>query len=455
VKALPLVLLCACATVVRGTYPGDVVMWNDIVAHAEPMTLAEAPVAVVAPHHLIDAHELAGFWRALSVRKPSVVVVLAPDHYAHGLGVTVGRALRYETVYGPLSVDLELARALGGSTKDDAFVGEHSVHVHAPFIRRFLPDAAFVPVLLQWAASREELEALAQRLHATLPADALVVASVDFSHYQPEPWATFHDESSFTTVSGFELDALFLREVDSPESLYVAQRFAQLRGAATATRVLHTNSQRRRERFVADSTSHQYFTFTPGPVRAQPSVSVALSGDVPADSGLSFHEGWTWHPAHDTGAPPSPLLAGLRGQEDRFFMGPDATVFSLAPGERLERQSHGLQVLYVGVDLAQPAPELHADCVIALVHRGTLSLDEALRRAREVKAQIVVGRGFGPELPVELDEAHVFAPSLGDFTAGGLMLGATCTPFGVRAVTVPLRAGPKLDLDVLSAPREK
>ena len=58
-------LLTACTTVVHGTYPNDRVMWDDIAAHAEPITLTTT-VAAVAPHHLIDAPELAGFWAALA-----------------------------------------------------------------------------------------------------------------------------------------------------------------------------------------------------------------------------------------------------------------------------------------------------------------------------------------------------------------------------------------------------
>ena len=453
----------ACVTTVQGTYPGDRVMWDDIVSHAEPLTLPEAPVAVVLPHHLIDAPELAGAWHALAAHQPSVVVVLGPDHHLRGEGVTVGQRVTYETVYGPLPVDEPLARALGGRQLDAAFDGEHAIHVHAPFLRRWLPQARVVPVLVRWATPRAELEALAQRLHATLPADALVVASVDFSHFQPAPWATFHDEASFATLAAVDLDGLFLREVDSPESLFVALRFASLRGAQTATRVWHTNSQARREGLVPDSTSHQYVTFTPGPPRPRPAASLAISPEVPPGSGLTVHEGWTWHPDHDTGAPTSPLLAALRGREDRFFMGPELVLFDLAPGQRVSRTVHGLAVEVVGVDLAAPTPKLEGDCVVAIAARGNLPLAEATRRARELLglANVVVGRGFGPTLPVEVLDGRVWAPSLGAFppgTGAAQMLGVTCTPEGVRARTVPLRstpAGLALDLDALAEALER
>lgn len=453
-------LMSACATTVQGTYPGDRVMWDDILAHAESIQLPARPVAVVAPHHLIDATELAGFWSALAEHQPPVVVVIGPDHYAHGAGLTVGQAVTYQTVYGPLRTDAALARSLDEPRKDDAFLGEHALHVHAPFIRRLLPDAHFVPVMLQWATPRAGLEALAQRLHALLPPDALVVASVDFSHYQPSPWATFHDESSFSTVSGFDLDALFLREVDSPESLFVAMRFAQLRGASTATRLLHTNSQRRRSVLITDSTSHQYFTFTPGPVRPSPSASVVITGDVAPSTGLTLHEGWTWHPTRDSGAPKHEGLKKIRGQEDRFFMGPEATLFNLAPGQQVRRRQNGLEVVYLGVDLSQQGDALPAgDCVVVLAHRGGLDFTEAEERARALlpRANVVVGRGFGAARPIEQVDGRVLALSLGPFLSGvdgaGQVLGATCTKDGLRARVVPVKVTggvPELDLDRLA-----
>lgn len=454
VRGWPLfLLLSACATTVQGTYPGDQVMWGDILAHAERLELPARPVAVVAPHHLIDASELAGFWSALAKNTPSVVVVIAPDHYAHGAGLTAGQDVTYDTVYGALKTDAELARSLQLSRRDQAFIGEHSLHVHAPFIRKLLPTARFVPVMLQWASPRAALEALAQRLNQTLPPDALVVASVDFSHYQPAPWATFHDESSFSTVTGFDLDALFLREVDSPESLFVAMRFAQLRGASTATRLLHTNSQRRRSVLITDSTSHQYFTFTTGPVTPSPSVSVTITGEVAASTGLSLHEGWTWFPDRDSGAPKHAGLAKLRGQEDRFFMGPEATLFRLEPGQQVRRVQNGLSVIYAGVDLAQPLPAFAGDCVIVLASGGDA---ERARALLGQGAHVVVGRGFGALTELEEVDGRWLALSLGPFLSGadgeGRVLGVTCTQAGVRARSVPVmvRGGvPAIDVERL------
>lgn len=446
---------------VVGTYPGDERMWSALVAKGEHFELGGPVTAAVAPHHLIDGFELAGFWQALATQRPSTVVLVAPDHYVKGVGVTGARAVRWQTVFGALDADAALAEQLALATNDLAFQGEHSVHVHAPFIRKQLPAARFVPVLLQWETPRDRLEALAQRLHETLPPDALVVASVDFSHYQPEPWASFHDEASLATVTAFDLEGLFEREVDSPESLFVALRFAQLRGASQATRVLHTNSQRRRESLMLDSTSHQYFVLTKGAPRPVPALTVAVTGDAPSTLGVVGP--WRWSMTGDAGMPSNPLLSRLRGKEDRFFMGADTTVFSLAPGTQQTFDVRGQSMSVVGVDLSKPLPaKLDGDCVVVLAHRAGVDERAALERARRLfplGADAVIGRDFGALRPIEWLDGGVFAPALGatfSKDGRGRILGVTCAQGQTRARSVPIivKDGiPRLDATVLEAER--
>lgn len=447
---------------VVGTYPGDERMWRALLSNREPFELPAPVVAAVAPHHLIDGFELAGFWSALAKQRPSALVLVAPDHFARGVGVTGASAVRWPTVFGPVDSDAALARQLGLETLDTAFQGEHSVHVHAPFIRALLPAARFAPVLLQWESPREQLEALAQRLHATLPPDALVVASVDFSHYQPEPWASFHDEASLATVTAFDLDGLFAREVDSPASLFVALRFAQLRGAQRATRVLHTNSQRRREPLMMDSTSHQYFVLTPGAPLPMPAITVTVTGEVPAAAQLGVVGPWRWSERGDAGMPSNAALAALRGKEDRFFMGADATVFSLAPGQRRVLDVRGQSLVVMGLGLSQPLPErLEGDCVVVLAAREGVEAPRALERARQLialGADAVVGRGFGALRPIERLDGGVLAPSLGALFGEGVgrVLGLTCTPGATRARAMPIVVkGGVPQLDVKQLERER
>jgi AmmeMemoRadiSam system protein B len=476
IRVAPLLLgLAGCAgvTVVPGTYPGDPAMWQRLVAAPERLAVEGRPVAAIAPHHLIDGPELAAFWSALAEAAPApVVVVIGPDHRARGGGeVTVADGVRFDTAFGEMMPDAELVEALRRqapvSTRDLAFGEEHAIHVHVPFVKHFLPKARLLPLIVQWGSDPKTLDAVAFALDRVLPADALLVASVDFSHFQSQRWATFHDEPSWATIAGFELKGLFDREVDSPESLYVAMRFAALRGARKATRVLHTNSQGKRATFMPDSTSHQYVTFTKGELASAPSVSVMITGEVAASAGLRLREDWRWRSFVPAATPVEPRLSQVRGQEDRFFMGADAYLFRLEPGEREERTIHGLRAVFAAVELgsdeaagAQIARlKGTADCLFLLAWRGSASAEIAAARAATLSdagADVVIGRGFGAPRELEYRGDRIVALSLGELLpdrpvdAAGAVLGVTWTPLGIRARVIPLRvvAGvPMLDLD--------
>ncbi len=477
--AIALALLtsgCAGVTVVPGTYPGDTAIWRSLVAKPEALRLEARPVAAIAPHHLIDGFELGAFWKALGDQGPTpVIAVLGPDHRGRGGGeVTVGEHLRFTTAFGDLEPDAALVAGLRRlapvGTRDAAFRDEHSIHVHAPFIRRFLPQARVLPVIVRWGTAPATLEALAKALDALLPPDALLVASVDFSHFQPADWASFHDEASWATLAGLEPAALFNREADSPESLFVAMRFAMLREARRVTRVLHTNSQSKRAVFVPDSTSHQYVTFARGEPAPSPSVSVLVTGEVAASTGLTLRGAWRWRSWEPADVPDEPRLQALRGEEDRFLMGADAYLFRLEPGQRNEARIHGLRVAFAAVglgevsDAAATVKDLRgsADCLFLLAVRGGEPAEAAEQRAlalSDAGAQVVVGRGFGAPRPLEYRGDRLVALSLGDFLpeelkdSRGTALGVTWTPTGIRARTMPLilNAGaPRLDVAALA-----
>ena len=72
----------------------------------------------------------------------------------------------------------------------------------------------------------------------------------------------------------------------------------------------------------------------------------------------------------------------------------------------------------------------------------------------KLPAQVVVGRGFGEELPIEEVNGPVRALSLGDLmSSSGRVLGITCTKDSVRWRSVPVKntgGAPELDLEKTS-----
>jgi AmmeMemoRadiSam system protein B len=451
----------------------------------------------VAPHHLIDGLELGAFWAGIAALRPEVVVVVGPDHEGRGPGISLPRGIAWETAFGELRPDRGLAdallRALAGTAEeiDAPFVGEHSIYAHVPYLRSLLPEARFLPIIVHGLGAAGASR-LSRALDALLPERAIVVASVDFSHFQPERWADFHDEASAAVLEALAIDGLYNVEVDSPDSLACAISFASARGARRALPLLRTNSQEKRSVFVPDTTSHLYYAFAPGPCRAEPSLSVmAIGADSPigdslAPAALGPAEGcilaeWRWRGAGEPSrarslvsgrvieiAADDPDLSLLRSPEDRFFVGADLVLFGLEPGTKVEASIRrgGLEFRVAAASvrardaagLGDRVEELRdgaAFLVLVIDWEGKTPDLELARAALRAGASLVVGRNGGPPTgPIE-EGGRLAFPSLGSFGRGpGSVLGVTL--YGDRSSwrLMPLdpeSERPRLDMNALAA----
>jgi AmmeMemoRadiSam system protein B len=344
-------------------YSGDIPMWNMIFREKDPLFIPEGEIcAAIMPHHDLMILQISRFWQALAKgRSPSVVVLVSPDHFEKASSlVVIPRLTRFETPAGVLAPDVLIASALlaepalkGVLSADDApWPDEHGIFMHTPFISRFFPHARFVPVLVKPCATEGEMvsfRVLAESLSRILPPDALVVASVDFSHYQIKAVADLHDSVSESTILNGE-DPRHL-EVDSPESLTVVTRYAQLRGARERYLALRTSSAAYNPDPLGETTSHQYWAFyssrfglldstvpSPFAVRGSRDLTILIGGS--GNPGAGVREYWRWDRYKNDPDPAAQRLSRLAGKEARFLSGFDALVFDPPPGSDVSVRVH-------------------------------------------------------------------------------------------------------------------
>ena len=249
-------------------------MWERFLSEEDSYDLAEDLVGVVLPHHLVTALELTRFYRVVSrVADPKLVVIVSPNHYEVGEAVFQTCNCSYETFDG---VDLETSGEdlemllLSGLVQmaNENFEIEHGVYAHANFIKRFFPEAEILPVIVKGEAGVEELDALVgyfeRKYGERFGKDVLFVASVDFAHYMTAEVSDAYDEVSFEVVAGFDYDAYWDVELDSPGSIYFVSQLAERGGFDQVELVEHTNSQDYFQKFVGETTSHLYITFSRG-----------------------------------------------------------------------------------------------------------------------------------------------------------------------------------------------
>lgn len=285
--------------------------------------ITEKVDGMVLPHHLFVGHEIARAYNALSGQRPSVVVVVGPNHFGQGKNDIQTTDGTFETPYGALEPDTRIVDGLVAKglarIEPATFDGEHSISVHVAFIKKTFPDATVVPLALQIGARPERIDELAAALDESLPRDALVIASADFSHYLRADVAAFHDAYSHAAIERFSFDDVARLEIDSPESIRVLLKYLHERDAGRIVYDRHTNSADFTVGIPpAETTSHFFLAFAKGKPVSTPFATVQFFGDTIVGRGIGA--------LIAKGIDP---LAGIRGTEDRFFRGATVGIVNL------------------------------------------------------------------------------------------------------------------------------
>src|SRR6185295_715064 len=111
-----------------------------------------------------------------------------PSHFVAFDGVAIWPRGGFETPLGVATIDEELARSIlsaSPTVHEDESVHrrEHSLEMQLPFIKRVVPDARIVP-LLMGCQTPETAAALGDVLSAALKnRSGVIIASTDLSHY--------------------------------------------------------------------------------------------------------------------------------------------------------------------------------------------------------------------------------------------------------------------------------
>ncbi|MEI8229931.1 MAG: AmmeMemoRadiSam system protein B [Candidatus Peregrinibacteria bacterium] len=290
--------------------------------NSDPLT--ERIAGGIVSHHLLVGNAFARFYQALRTQTPSTVVIIGPNHFEQGKGAILTADGRYDTPYGSVPIDGALVQSLVASRlvslDREPFIREHSISAEVAFIARTWPKATIVPIILKMNVTQEESEKLGSLLSTILPQDALVLASVDFSHYQPEIVADFHDQTSLAAIRSFDLPRVMKLEIDSPASIATLLTYHRERGAQKILYSEHTNSASfTGHPEIPETTSHFFLAFGQGPAVHPMSISTLFMGDAIFGRGIEGR--FRTEKTH--------LLDALAGNEDRFLQGNDLSILNL------------------------------------------------------------------------------------------------------------------------------
>ena len=139
------------------------------------------------------------------------LVILGPNHHGTGADFALWPRGKWSTPLGMVDIDEQLAQKIidkGDIITEDylAHKFEHSIEVELPFLQYFFKDFKFVPIACS-AASLSEYREVAEQLYEALKdikEEVLMVASTDFTHYEPDETARTKDRRALESI--IELD---------------------------------------------------------------------------------------------------------------------------------------------------------------------------------------------------------------------------------------------------------
>jgi len=170
-------------------------------------------VGLVSPHagYMYSGPVAANAYYRLGVDgKPDVVVLFGPNHTGYGSALAVVNEGFWRTPLGDVEVDAETANEIVRASHmvdvdDSAHRFEHSVEVQLPFLQ-FLYGSGFkiVPIcfLMQDLSSAREL---GQTVGKVLSGkNAVIIASSDMTHYEPQQSAVRKDKLALEAVEAMD-----------------------------------------------------------------------------------------------------------------------------------------------------------------------------------------------------------------------------------------------------------
>jgi len=256
---------------------------------AKPTQNIEGEIkGVLVNHHLLAPDLIAEAFNAAADDRPKTVILISPNHFFAGRGQVISSEYDWQTPYGVLEADHDFVLKLkqtGTVNIDEApFEKEHGISNIVAFIKKKMPEAKFVPLIIKDTASAKEIDSLVSALEKILPDDALIAASFDFSHYLPSDTADFHDEKSLPILDSLNYESADPLDIDSRPGLEIFLKIIKARGAKSFSLSSHTNSAKvLNDKNIFETTSYITGVFTAEEREIVPKASALIVGDMMLD----------------------------------------------------------------------------------------------------------------------------------------------------------------------------
>jgi AmmeMemoRadiSam system protein B len=170
-------------------------------------------VGLVCPHagYMFSGAVAANaYYELASDGKPDTVVILGPNHTGYGSALAVANEGVWRTPLGDVEVDGETANQIVREARivdvdELAHRFEHSVEVQLPFLQYlFGSEFKFVPICFQMQDLASAVEVGKALIEVLANKNAVVIASSDMTHYEPQGNAAAKDMAALKAVEAMD-----------------------------------------------------------------------------------------------------------------------------------------------------------------------------------------------------------------------------------------------------------
>jgi AmmeMemoRadiSam system protein B len=181
----------------------------------------EGNVICIAPHAgyqysgPVAAHT---YLHVSSQRKPDFIIIVGPNHYGIGSGISAYLQGEWETPLGRIKINHEIAKRLSEETgivdfDEQSHKYEHSIEVQIPFIQYLYGNnVQIVPVCIAFQdidTARILGDGIAKVMEGT---NSILIASSDLTHYESHHSASKKDVELLNSVKKLDI-TLFYSEL--------------------------------------------------------------------------------------------------------------------------------------------------------------------------------------------------------------------------------------------------
>ncbi|MCM8825724.1 MAG: AmmeMemoRadiSam system protein B [Candidatus Omnitrophica bacterium] len=202
-----------------------------------------SPKGIICPHAgYIYSGKTAGkvYGR---IEPAETAIIIGPNHHGYGEPYAIDESDLWETPLGNIEIDDELRRKLLEKSRylqpdSTAHIPEHSIEVQIPFLQFLNPSVKIVPVLISSMYDANPWYEIGYTIGLVISGikrNVIVVASSDFTHYEPAEQAEKKDKKAIEKIVKLDEDG-FLKVVSEYEISVCG--FAPITVVITASKIL-------------------------------------------------------------------------------------------------------------------------------------------------------------------------------------------------------------------------